>query len=143
MNGYELTAWWFLLVIQNASFTWVSRARNSSSLGYHAIAAIGSNGLFLLNQLILINNFLAMLRTMSWQIGTIIALTYISATVFGSVTMHWISLRYLEKGKRRVGSTELEIDKLLKQPLDKNHPLRADPSPLRTTGTSDTLPPAA
>ena len=32
-------AWSLLLLIQNASFTLVSRARNSGSLGYHAVAA--------------------------------------------------------------------------------------------------------
>ena len=37
-------AWALLLILQNMAFTWVSRARNSGSLGYHAIASICSNG---------------------------------------------------------------------------------------------------
>ena len=34
--------WAVMLLIQNATFTWVSRARNSKSLGYHAVAAVFS-----------------------------------------------------------------------------------------------------
>lgn len=37
-----------LTILQNASFTWVSRARNSKSVPYHAIAACGSNGMYVL-----------------------------------------------------------------------------------------------
>jgi len=29
---------------------------------------------------------------------------YVAATVTGSVLMHWISLRYLERGRRKVGA---------------------------------------
>jgi len=29
---------------------------------------------------------------------------YIAATVTGSVLMHWISVNYLERGKRKVGA---------------------------------------
>lgn len=35
-----------LLIFQNASFTIVSRARQSSNLRLHGIAALGSNGFF-------------------------------------------------------------------------------------------------
>jgi hypothetical protein len=41
----NLILWFLLLVLQNAAFTWVSRARNSGSIGYHAIAAVFSNGI--------------------------------------------------------------------------------------------------
>jgi hypothetical protein len=39
--------WACLLLVQNASFTWVSRGRrNSSSLAYHGLASIFSNGIW-------------------------------------------------------------------------------------------------
>jgi len=50
----NLLLWFLLLVIQNAAFTWVSRARNSGSYGYHAIAAVFSNGIWFVSQFILI-----------------------------------------------------------------------------------------
>jgi hypothetical protein len=84
----------FLVVCQNASFTLVSRARNSSSIYYHAIAAVGSNGIWLL-----------VFRKMVMSIdSTVLMLTYLVASVIGSVLMHYISMRWIEKGKRKVGS---------------------------------------
>ena len=100
----KLVAWFFLLILQNASFTWVSRARNSGSLGYHAIAAVGSNGLFILNQFIIIDNFLNIIKTADMKLAAVIIFVYIIATVTGSVGMHYLSMNYLEKGKRTVGA---------------------------------------
>jgi hypothetical protein len=83
-----------LVVLQNASLTLVSRARNSSSIAYHAIAAVGSNGIWLL-----------VFRKMVMSIdSTTLMLTYLVASVIGSVSMHYISMKYIEKGKRRVGT---------------------------------------
>lgn len=89
--------WALLLIVQNASFTLVSRARNSGSLGYHAIAAVFSNGVWYASQLILID---IAFRGRGME-GLPI---YIASTVLGSVAMHWLSMRYLERGKRRVGA---------------------------------------
>ncbi len=89
----EALKMFLLVVLQNAAFTWVSRARNSGSYKYHAIAAIFSNGIWLLviRQVVLnLDNYYLM--------GI-----YLVAAVTGSVLMHWISVTYLEKGKRKVG----------------------------------------
>lgn len=95
--------WWFvLLVCQNAAFTWVSRARNSGSYSYHAIAAVFSNGLWFASQFVMLGIVLKPGLT-SIQIVTY-AVTYIAATVSGSVLMHWVSVNYLEKGRRKVGA---------------------------------------
>ncbi len=82
------------VVLQNASFTLVSRARNSSSIGYHAIAAVGSNGIWLL-----------VIRQVVMHLDSVeLMLTYLVASVSGSVLMHHLSMKYIERGKRRVGS---------------------------------------
>jgi len=85
---------WIILfctvVIQNASFTLVSRARNSSSLIYHGGAAILSNGIWLLviRQVILnINEFHLMMA-------------YLCGSVLGSVSMHYVAMRFFETGKK-------------------------------------------
>lgn len=94
--------WALLLTAQNASFTWVSRARNSGSLAYHAVAAVTSNGIWFASQYILIGVVVKELVTPTQIVlGGIL---YVASTVVGSVTMHYASLRWLEKGKRKVGS---------------------------------------
>lgn len=75
-----------LTILQNASFTLVSRARNSDSILFHAIAAIFSNGIWVLviRKLVLnLDNWLI--------IGT-----YVVGTVIGSILMHYLSMKYIE-----------------------------------------------
>jgi hypothetical protein len=97
-------AWAILLILQNAAFTWVSRARNSGSLGYHAIAAVASNGVWFASQFILIDKMVAILRSGTIQEAVAVGVFYSACTVTGSVGMHWLSLHYLERGKRKVGA---------------------------------------
>lgn len=98
----SLLYWALLLVVQNAAFTWVSRARNSGSYGYHAIAAVFSNGVWFVSQFLLIS----MVVKPGMPKSEIIAmgLVYVAGTVTGSVLMHWISINWLEKGRRKVGA---------------------------------------
>lgn len=96
------TLWALLLVIQNAAFTWVSRARNGGSYGYHAVAAVFSNGVWFASQFILIGIVVKDLTSPAAIAGA--GLLYTLATVTGSVLMHWVSVNYLESGKRRVGA---------------------------------------
>lgn len=98
----NLIAWFFLLVVQNAAFTLVSRARNSGSYGYHALAAVFSNGVWFASQFLLIGMVAkpGMAVDDALKLGAI----YVAATVTGSVLMHWISVNYLERGKRKVGA---------------------------------------
>ncbi len=97
----NLFLWFLLLVVQNAAFTWVSRARNSGSLGYHAIAAVFSNGIWFCSQFLLIG--MVVRPGMELSSAAILLCVYIAGTVIGSVSMHYVSLRFMEKGKRRVG----------------------------------------
>lgn len=97
----EWIIWGIVLVLQNAAFTWVSRARNSGSLGYHAIAACFSNGIFILSTIIVVDK--AHQAHGAQQIAELAAF-YTVFTVAGSVLMHWISMRYLETGRRKVGA---------------------------------------
>ena len=76
-----------LVILQNASFTLVSRARNSNSLLYHTIASVLSNGIWLLviRQVVLnLDNWILML-------------TYLTGAVIGSISMHYIAMKYFEK----------------------------------------------
>jgi hypothetical protein len=96
--------WAVLLLLQNATFTWVSRARNSGSLPYHAAAALGSNCTWILSQFILVDSMVKILREGAWWEAVGVVVFYTTFTMIGSVSMHWISMNYLEKGRRRVGA---------------------------------------
>lgn len=98
----SLLLWAILLIVQNAAFTLVSRARNSGSYGYHAVAALFSNGIWFASQFILIG--MVAKPGMSIQEATKLGAVYIAATVVGSVAMHWLSVKFLERGKRKVGA---------------------------------------
>lgn len=76
-----------LVVLQNASFTLVSRARNSKSLSYHALASIASNGIWLLVIKNVVQNFDK--PVLMW--------TYLVGSVIGSISMHYIAMKYFEK----------------------------------------------
>lgn len=99
----KLILWALLLIVQNMAFTWVSRARNSGSVKYHAIASIHSNGIWYISQFILIGIITTETKTM-WDIVKI-GVIYTAATTTGAIIMHLVSMKYLEKGKRKVGAS--------------------------------------
>lgn len=75
-----------MTILQNASFTLVSRARNSDSIMFHALAAICSNGIWVLVIRKLVINL------DNWgMIGT-----YVIGTVIGSIVMHYVSMKWIE-----------------------------------------------
>ncbi len=78
-----------LTILQNASFTLVSRARNSNSILYHTIASVLSNGIWLLVIRQVVTNF------DNW----ILMVTYLVGAVIGSISMHYIAMKYFEKPK--------------------------------------------
>lgn len=93
--------WGAILFAQNAAFTWVSRARNSGSIGYHAVASVASNGVWIASMYFVVDQ----LRAASgdgWRMLAV-GLFYTACTVAGATFMHWFSMKRLETGKRRVG----------------------------------------
>jgi hypothetical protein len=98
----EWIVWAAMLVAQNAAFTWVSRARNSGSIGYHATASVFSNGVYIVSMFFVVDKLHSAGTAGPAQIAGV-AVFYTVFTVTGSVLMHWVSMRFLEKGKRRVG----------------------------------------
>ena len=103
MSPTVLTAWAVLLVLQNASFTIVSRARNSGSDWYHAIAAVFSNGIWFLSNGIIIFNVTEVFDRGSPAEFALLLTIYIVCTVFGSVVAGKFARTHLEKGNRKVG----------------------------------------
>jgi len=83
----EILIMFSLVVLQNASFTLVSRARNSKSILYHGIASLLSNGIFLLVLRQVVINL------DRWDL----MITYLVASVLGSIGMHYIAMKFFEK----------------------------------------------
>lgn len=96
--------WGILLLLQNAAFTWVSRARNSSNLKYHAMAAVASNGVWFASQFFVIDIMMQLKVKPTIGLAMFSALFYVSLTVFSSVYMHKLLMRYIEHGNRKVGA---------------------------------------
>jgi hypothetical protein len=80
-----------ITILQNASFTLVSRARNSNSLVYHTIASVLSNGIWLL----VIRNVVTNFNNLTLMI------TYLIGSVIGSIAMHYVAMKYFEKPKNK------------------------------------------
>ncbi|EKB58387.1 hypothetical protein [Bergeyella zoohelcum] len=85
----EIIKMFALVVLQNASFTLVSRARNSDSLTYNAIASVLSNGIWLLVISKVVKNFDSPKMMIAYLLGSVV----------GSVAMHYVSMNYFEKKK--------------------------------------------
>jgi hypothetical protein len=96
--------WGVVLLAQNASFTLVSRARNSASLAYHAIAAVFSNGVWFLALAIGVDKIAAAREASSTRLFLATLAFYTAFTVVGSVSAHHLLMKYVEKGKRKVGA---------------------------------------
>jgi hypothetical protein len=90
--------WAVMLLVQNASFTWVSRARNSKSLGYHAIAAVASNGVWFLGLSVAVDKLREAETLMQYSTT---AIFYTVFTVIGSVGAHHLLQTKVERGDRR------------------------------------------
>jgi len=88
--------WILLLITQNFAFTMVSQARNSKSILYHAIASLFSNGIWFASQFMLIDLMIKIIEAESWYLLTVGGLVYILATMTGSLTSHWVLMKWIE-----------------------------------------------
>lgn len=102
MSQYAL--WAGFLLLQNAAFTFVSRARNSGSYTLHAAAALCSNGVWFAAQFVSLGIIIELIKSGTWTQKVGAAAFYTAFTVAGSVAMHWVGVNYIEKGKRKVGA---------------------------------------
>lgn len=96
-------AWGVLLLLQNASFTWTSRARNSGSVWRNVRASIFSNGIWFIGQMFVVNVFYVVKTTGDWSVIAQAAVFYTAFTTTGSALMQKLLLR-VESGKGRVGA---------------------------------------
>lgn len=118
--------WAALLLAQNYTFTYVSRARNGENLREHLKAALMSNGVWFLQQIVGVVQIVTFYRN-----GQYVALTFAGAwytiwTVIGSLTAHYILVQ-----KKR-GNTVFSVRGVVSGIM---HELRYPPS-VRTASSS-------
>lgn len=91
-----MITWFLLLILQSAAFTWVSRARNSKSIAYAAVASMFSNSIWFVVQTLMITY----VAKADMPIGEIawLATVYTAGTTIGGSIMMWLSINFLEKG---------------------------------------------
>lgn len=95
MGAAQWLIWAVLLVGQNASHTWTSRARNSKNLRYNLTASIFSNGIWFCSQFFIVN---ALIRSVSHPLLFVFTLVfYVVFTATGSVVMQAVLLRWERK----------------------------------------------
>ena len=82
----------------------MSRARNSGSLRYHAVAAVGSNGIWFISQFFVVSVLTDVINSGSIRLGILSGLFYLVLTTVSSVTMHHFLQTKVEKGKAKVGA---------------------------------------
>lgn len=102
-----------LLVSQNFSFTVVSRARNSGSDAFHAIASVFSNGIWVVVNFLLVQKWTEVLEQDSPLLFAAVASFYVLFTVVGSVWGGKVSRRFFEKGSRKVGHYKEKEDEMV------------------------------
>lgn len=85
--------WGFLILIQNMAFVANSRARNSSSLHYHAITNLCSNGIWIISQFFLIDKVSLALKTNDYGLSAVIFGVYVVLNLIGGLTAHHYLLK--------------------------------------------------
>ena len=96
--------WALVLVAQAASSTWASRARNTGSVAYHGIAAIFSHGVWFISNLFMGFEVIKLAREGTLGGAVFLGLFYTTFCVIGSIAAHYISSKYFEQGRRKVGA---------------------------------------
>lgn len=97
--------WGILLLVQQGSFTWVSRARNSGSPKYNFIASLFSNGSWWIGQAFAVGVIVKALQESNVLLFTLGGVYYTLLCAFASAGAQVILMKHVEKGKRKVGAT--------------------------------------
>lgn len=91
-----------VVFLNNMTHTWSSRSRNSGDPEYHRIAALASNAVWFVTQVIIIDAIWHPLTEGNWLQLALVGGCYTIATAEGSVFAMKMLLRF-EDGDRRVG----------------------------------------
>jgi len=102
----EDLTWWVtwavILFLQQFTFLFSGRAKNSGSIRYSALAGLGSHASWFFANLYLITSVLEFRDEEAWK-QALICLFYVTFTIAGTTTAQVLAMKY-EKGAARVGA---------------------------------------
>lgn len=99
----EWMVWGVMLVAVNVAGTLTSRARNTSSYGYHAVTSGVNHGCWFITQFLFVGIAVDMIKQPSWSGRFTAFLFYATCSTAGSITAHYLSHTYFEKWLRKPG----------------------------------------
>ena len=103
MDLNQWCVWALLLFSQQFTFLFSSRAKNSGSIKYSALAGIGSHGTWFFAQVYFVTSILRYANApLTEQLG--VALFYMTFTILGTISAQIIALKWAERGKMKVGA---------------------------------------
>jgi hypothetical protein len=98
-------AWGVLLAVTNGCSTLTSRARNTPSYWYHGTAAFANHAVWFVVNVMFVGVAVDIGRGDMRAGAAAGAWAFYAATsTAGSILVHWLSIRFFEKGNRRVGA---------------------------------------
>jgi hypothetical protein len=96
--------WALTLLVQNTTFSITSRARASGSYVYNFVASLGSNGSWYVAQFFTVGLITKAIADEDLVFAALVGAFYTTFTAIGSVIGQYVSKRWIETGKRRVGA---------------------------------------
>lgn len=96
--------WGLMLMLTNGMSTLVSRARNTPSYWYHGVCATMNHATWFIVQVLFVGVAIDIGAFRDWQAASFAWAFYTVCSTVGSITVHYVSIRFLEKGTRRVGA---------------------------------------
>jgi len=99
--------WGLLLALTNGASTLTSRARNTPSYGYHGAAAMVNHAIWFCANVMFVGVAIDIAKQPTALAAFGAFLFYTVCSTIGSVTVHYVSINYFERGNRRVGAYEV------------------------------------
>lgn len=98
--------WGCLLALTNGASTLTSRARNTPSYSYHGMAAMFNHGVWFCTNVMFVGIAIDIGKQPDIMSAFGAFVFYTVCSTIGSVTVHYVSINYFERGNRRVGAYE-------------------------------------
>jgi hypothetical protein len=101
-------AWGVLLAVTNGCSTLTSRARNTPSYWYHGLAALANHVVWFAVNVMFVGVAVDIGKgSLAGRAALGAWAFYAACSTAGSILVHWLSIRFFEKGNRRVGAYEI------------------------------------
>ena len=102
MAAHEWIIWAIILFLQQATYLFSGRAKASGSLVYSGIAGLFSHSTWFFANLYFVQSIFQF-KDSPWHVKAAVCAFYVTFTLSGTLTSQWAALRWVERGKMKVG----------------------------------------